>query len=503
MKNHRKTIIISIIIVLLLLIAGGTVMLNQHQTLLQSGRKGNGEITTYPFAKGMREFKEMKVYVQDSKQTQALQLYSVNTNPKRNYPTDDSLLKKAAVATFDMKGKITVAVVYPKAVKSVQVRPATADVKTKIKGKTVFFTLKKWGQYSVEMNGDSITKDLLIFANPPQEKIPASAKVIKGRVDGPLNIAQGQTVYLAAGSVIDGPVTMASDSKLLGRGILTQGGPPAINVPNADHVTIDGINIFDPNDWVVQLYNSTHVAIHNLKIISCRDNSDGITIQSSQDVTIDHSFIRSWDDSIVLKNYTNTNKQNIKVTNSLIWTDLAQSMEIGFETNKGNPLTSMKLSNVLFENIDVLHAFHKAPISIHNADNCSISNVTFKNIILEDAQMGVSGTHGEGGGWPYLIDFDNGNSEEMGGDASWTNNDGNRSIENVLVEGVWVLAGEKSSCGLRLLNEDSGGKSQMKNIQLKNIYFKKQALNFTSMINEANLAGHVSDKNSPYFSPFK
>jgi hypothetical protein len=54
-------------------------------------------------------------------------------------------------------------------------------------------------------------------------------------------------------------------------------------------------------------------------------------------------------------------------------------MELGYETVGKN------FSDVTFENITVLHALHNAVISIHNANNADIKNITYKNITIEDA----------------------------------------------------------------------------------------------------------------------
>jgi hypothetical protein len=338
------------------------------------------------------------------------------------------------------------------------------------------------------------------------EEPPADAIRISGRQDGKLDVKNDQTVFLEPGSVVAGKVTMGSNSKLMGRGILTQGGPAAIEVHYQKNVSIDGISVLDPNRWVVELRGSEGISLENVKIISARDNSDGITIQSTRDVDIHKCFVRSWDDSIVIKNYTKENCFNIKVADTVLWTDLAQSTEIGFETNKGSvtgfspsPNKDPRIYNVSFEDIDVIHAYHKAPISIHNADSCQVYDISFKNIIVDHAMMGVHGEFGEGGGWEYLIDIANGNSADMGGEPSWTNNDGDRLIKDVLVENVWVLGGERSSCSMRLLNKDSGGTSVMKNIQLHNIYFEEEPIDYTEIIEEAGLSDSVTQTNAPYF----
>jgi len=455
----------------------------------------------------MDRFNDMSVTLRDeSGKTYGVELYSAVTNPKRQYPAVEEYFKNAAVAMFDMSGTVSVEVTYPAGVDSAVVRPAGAGIEHTVEGDTVIFNITQWGQYTVEFNGDPETDALMIFANPPSA-IPENAKVITGRHDGDLTVEENQTVYLAPGSIVFGQVIMSDDSKLTGRGIIAKSGPPAIRVWNSRNVTLEGVAVLDPNRWVVELQNSAGVTVENIKVISARNNGDGITIQSSSDVTINNSFVRSWDDNIVLKNYTANNCFNITVANCVLWTDLAQSIEIGFETNKGSPggqtpspNADPQIYNVTFENIDVIHNFHKAPISIHNADGCRIHNITFKNIIVENAQMGVPGKFKEGGGWKYLIDIGNGNSVSIDGAPEWTHNDGDREISDVLIENVWVLGGERSSCGARFINKDSGGfLSVMKNIELKNIYFRQEPVDFSEQIAAAKASDGVTQTNAPYF----
>jgi len=469
--------------------------------------KDEGDVVfLYPVEDRMEMFEGITVRVRDENGVYDVPLYAVDTNPKRQYPVVVPYLKKAAVAMFDMTGTVTLEVTYPSGIESVAVRPARAGVEYSLDGDTVTFQISEWGQYTVEFNDDPETDALMIFANPPS-LVPKDARVIEGRHLGKLTIAENETVYLAPGSVVAGQVIMSDGSSLMGRGIILGSGPPAIQVWNRSNITIEGVAIFNASRWVVEFQNSSFINVENIKVISARNNGDGITIQSSNGITVNKSFIRSWDDNVVLKNYTKNDTFDITVTNSVMWTDLAQTLEIGFETNKGAPggrrpsgNEDPQIYNVLFENIDILHNFHKAPISIHNADGCRIYDITFRNIILENAQMGVPGNFGEGGGWQYLIDFGNGKSSQIGGAAEWTTNDGNREIKDILVENIWVLGGEKSSCGARFLNINSGDyTSVMENIRLRNIYFGNEALDYTDIIESANLTSAITHENAPYF----
>ena len=106
-------------------------------------------------------------------------------------------------------------------------------------------------------------------------------------------------------------------------------------------------------------------------------------------------------------------------------------MEIGYETNKGDKENST-IENVTFEDITVLHNFHKPVLSIHNADNAAISNVTYKNIVVEDACMGL------GDGTKELIDL------QVLTNSGWSTTSDRGTISNVTIDGFKVLYGNES-----------------------------------------------------------
>ena len=164
----------------------------------------------------------------------------------------------------------------------------------------------------------------------------------------------------------------------------------------------------------------------NVKVISGRQNGDGFTFQSCTDHVVTGCFARTWDDSLVLKNYSGSTKE-ITFRNCQIWTDLAQSMEIGYETDKGLTLDP-EISEVLFEDITVLYNFHKPVISIHNSDDAFVHDIIYRNIVVENAFM-----QGDNGNNKELIEMTLQNS-------SWsTVKDAFGSIDNVLIDGLTVL----------------------------------------------------------------
>jgi hypothetical protein len=189
---------------------------------------------------------------------------------------------------------------------------------------------------------------------------------------------------------------------------------------------VEGIIIHNSNAWCFNSFQSDGAEISNVKIISARPNGDGFTFQSCLNYSVKDSFVRSWDDSLVVKNY-GINSDNITFDNIQVWTDLAQSCEIGYETNKGK-LKNSKITNITFKNITVLYNFHKPVLSIHNSDDALVQNITYSNIVVENALMG----RGDAGDNNQLIDF---NIAASG----WSSTAGRGIIKDVLIEDLTVL----------------------------------------------------------------
>ena len=102
-------------------------------------------------------------------------------------------------------------------------------------------------------------------------------------------------------------------------------------------------------------------------------------------------------------------------------------MEVGYETYGDT------MDNITFQNITIVHNFHKAAISIHNCDDADITNVTYKNITLEDGQM--LGDDRDDGESDFLIDF------TIAYNMEWTQSADERgTINGVNIENVKVLS---------------------------------------------------------------
>ena len=363
-------------------------------------------------------------------------IWNANTQPTRTPMT-----------YFDFEGKVRLEISMPgleKPVESAKVLPLSSGVEPVVKDGVVSFLVTEPGQYTVVFN-DSVNKAMHIFANPletdvPDFNDPNVLYIGPGEwVMDAIALKDNQTLYISGGAVLHSIISVAEakNVRICGRGIIDGSDYPAWNQPgsyarvpidlnHSKDVTVEGIILANSNCWNLNSYSSKYVRIDNVKIISGRQNGDGFTFQSCTDHLVTNCFARTWDDSLVLKNYSGSTK-GITFRNIQIWTDLAQSMEIGYETDKGWTLDP-EISDVLFEDITVLYNFHKPVISIHNSDDAYVHDIVYRNIVVENA----------------LMQGDNGNNKELIEmtllKSGWsTVKDEYGSIDNVLIDGLTVL----------------------------------------------------------------
>jgi len=110
-----------------------------------------------------------------------------------------------------------------------------------------------------------------------------------------------------------------------------------------------------------------------------RYNSDGIDLFNSVNLTVKNSFLRNYDDCMVIKGicgWDNWNNENITVKGCVVWCDWGRALEIGAETN------APEYKNILFEDCDVIHGCDVC-MDVQHHNYAKVSGVTFRNIRCE------------------------------------------------------------------------------------------------------------------------
>ncbi len=401
-------------------------------------------VTLYSQPINLSPSETCKVWVEG----QPLSVIDTAVNHQRTW-TSRPILSKTPVALFSMGGPVSVTVQFPGVtLESVTIRPLSLSITPSIKGDTAQFILREPAAVTVEYNYQ-VKGALHLFASAPETDIPDKKDpnvIYFGpgvHEAGLIEPKSGQTVYLAGGCVLRGYIQAGGveNVRIMGRGIIDGSQYDRwddtivpINFTESKNISIEGITILDPAAWTVNLYKCDTVTVDGIHIVAARSNSDGITTQSCRNVTVRNCFIRGWDDNLVVKGYDG-NVKTILFENCVLWTDLAQSCEVGYETRAD------VMEDITFRNITVLHNFHKPVMSVHNSDNALIQNVRFENITVEDAQMG------EGDGARLLIELTTTKSQ-------WSKASKRGNTRGVVFDNIKVLGGKDTSIRIFAFNKD-------------------------------------------------
>ena len=401
------------------------------------------KLVTYDGPDLMESSKQVDIKVNG----ESIFVYETRVNNMRKFTWEMPSIM-APVALFDFEGKVHVEITVPgETITTARVSPFGYGVQTSINDNKIEFDLSYPSNYVVEYNGDP-DKAIHIFANEIEEdpiteedaaNDPSIVYIGPGlyKADA-IPTESNTTIYIAGGAYVYGQIRTEGleNITIRGHGIISgsiyhRRTESEYTIPvelrTTNNVLIKDITFLDPAGWTIALWKSTNITLDNIKIISARQNGDGISVQSCENVNVYGGFVRTWDDSLVVKNEDRGSTKDILFDGVTVWTDLAQSMEVGYETYGDT------MDNITFQNITIVHNFHKAAISIHNCDDADITNVTYKNITLEDGQM--LGDDRDDGESDFLIDF------TIAYNMEWTQSAGERgTINGVNIENVKVLS---------------------------------------------------------------
>lgn len=235
--------------------------------------------------------------------------------------------------SFSFSGSVTIQVKLrtAAAINKATIRPLSESISAEVKNNTVSFTLTAPANVYVELDGN--TRDpLFIFANPLEVDIPTktTANVIyfgPGVTDlgqEPLNIPEGQTVYLAGGAYVKGRLQTVEQSgnkvvTIRGRGVLCglelteKRGKFSQYMIAAEHhapeLHVEGIVITDPPG--VGLLATKRLIAENVKILAWLPQTDGIS--GGQNSLVQNCFLKVNDDAL------HFHRSGTKLINNVIW----------------------------------------------------------------------------------------------------------------------------------------------------------------------------------------
>ena len=179
---------------------------------------------------------------------------------------------------------------------AVEVRPHSAGITPVVCATTRSVSrLARPANLSIEFGGN-LTRPLFVFAAPEETDAPAAPApgvryFAPGKVYdvGRLELASGETVYIAGGAVVRGTILAADaeGARIRGRGVLdgsdeTKAEGPMIELRRCRDVRVEGIVILNNRGWTVIPRHSRGVVFDNIKMIAWNNNSDGIDVVGSR-----------------------------------------------------------------------------------------------------------------------------------------------------------------------------------------------------------------------------
>lgn len=147
------------------------------------------------------------------------------------------------------------------------------------------------------------------------------------------------------------------------------------------NISISGVILVGASHWTLPCFGCENVTIQNVTILGYRENSDGINLVDSKNVTVNGCFIRTGDDAICVKSMgRNLRKgsENIHVSHCLIWNDKVRALGIAGETR-------FDIHNIIFEHCYIAGSIadwtrEVGALCIVISDSATMQDITFRNI---------------------------------------------------------------------------------------------------------------------------
>ena len=338
--------------------------------------------------------------------------------PGKQRPLDQT--EEAYFVSFDMSEKTTLCVDIKDAeIEKYALRPLEFNIPCRQEGNSLIIEIEKPMNFTVEING--YHNALHVFANPKDDFIPDENTLYFGSGEHDVGLIfpkSNQTVYIAEGAVVYGSIYIYKQDNVTvrGRGILDtskfkrgdeyklceepRSTLKKLGVTDYDttratcftaygcnNLKVEGIILRDAPCWTFITRNGCrNVEIDNIKIIGqWRYNSDGVDLCTTYGATLKNSFIRSFDDCVVVRapqfdgEDGESGCENIEVYNNVLWCDWGKNLELWCGKYDG------LVKNIAFKDNYLIHTAQYA-ISIdtwYGSDNITVENISYENIFID------------------------------------------------------------------------------------------------------------------------
>ena len=297
--------------------------------------------------------------------------YRPNGSTRRN-PPETSKPEPAAFCYFDTKGptEVEVTVLGPASrlpLKSLTVRPLRHRIKPTIDGNKARLTIPGPCKLSIEPNGNAWAA-LHVFAGVPEKEriTPETPGITRYfgpgvHVLGHTNLESNTSVYIAGGAVVYGQVQAVGveNIRIFGKGILDASKAPRkhgkikknkfgryttlIKAHFCRNISVEGIHLIDSPAWTIQAADCDNVTVRDVRLITWRENGDGIDLCSVRNGLVEDCFARTWDDTLLVKGlWADREKKQIR------WVGMSKEPKEKLARFKAYSAT-----NITFRNISV------------------------------------------------------------------------------------------------------------------------------------------------------
>lgn len=275
------------------------------------------------------------------------------------------------------------------------VRPVSKNITVENTDNAFKMTLKENGYYVFEPNGEQCA--LHIFYNEYKEyEGKENATYYFGRgVHKPLllNLKDNDTVYVDPEAIVFASVYAenAKNVRIFGGGVIDNSCQERVSrriykkfplgnirMWDSSDITIEDVTLVDSSCFVLSLYYCENITIDSVKLVGhWRYNTDGIDLLNCKNAVIKNSFVRSFDDGIVIKAIFDFDIcENISVENCTVWCGWGKSLELGLET------AANEYKNISFKNCQLIHNSTGA-MAISNGHSADIHDISYENIAVE------------------------------------------------------------------------------------------------------------------------
>ena len=376
---------------------------------VQAPRVKEGEklhqVFTYPAPNGAPLKHDYDVFVQPRGRKEWTKVDTYMAKVNASMGGGKHAVSEISYCMFDFTGDVFVKVVSKnRKISSARIRPHYRGTMARVlNDTTVQFLLFQPENVSVELDGD-ITNNLLVFTSkPPVSKEEAEREAKRnGREfmyyapgfyaeQDTLFVESNTTVYLAGGSYFTGTFAIndAENVSIVGRGIARPPrGYEGCHVHRSKNVLVEGMTL---NTCPVG--GSTDVTLRDIRSISHPGWGDGLNVFASSNVLYDRVFCRNSDDCTTAyatrKGFSGSTR-NVRMSNSILWADVAHPIFIGIH---GNPEVGDTIEHLVYENIDILgqaepQVDYQGCLAINCGDDNLVRDVLFDNIRIEQIEDG-------------------------------------------------------------------------------------------------------------------